>query len=391
MKKHRLWYIAAVAAMFVVYIIANRKEALVFLGALILVPIVLALIQIAAVSSLTIECDMKKSCRVRKKIPLVLKLEKKSFFPIGAVKLNVTVKNNMYNEETEHEIFLQPSGGKKMEFQYPIKLEDCGSVRTTVNYADLYDLLGLLRIRKNIDQTMETLVFPADIRLVTELERRPETQTFGEYYDQNRKGQDVSEMSGLRDYAEGDSLGSIHWKLSGKLDELVVREFGYPSNYNILILYDIMKNCNGQEIINQRNNAVLALTAALSYSMVELNLEHNVGRVTDGELNTMPVYSRSTHEQMVLNLVCRPATENIQNGDAIYHFLRQDRSNEYTKIIYITPEYEEGSVQQLSRDADITVIKVVQGMEGAYVDTPGYSVIPVDSEKYREKVHSIVI
>ena len=94
---------------------------------------------------------------------------------------------------------------------------------------------------------------------------------------------------------------------------------------------------------------------------------------------------------MVLNLICRPVTESTQNGDVIYHFIRQVRRNEYTKVIYITPEYEEGAVQQLSREADVTVIKVTQGMEGTYVDTPGYSVIPVDSEQYREKVHSIVI
>ena len=31
-------------------------------------------------------------------------------------------------------------------------------------------------------------------------------------------------------------LGSIHWKLSSKLDNLIVREFAYPANYSVLIL-----------------------------------------------------------------------------------------------------------------------------------------------------------
>ena len=57
MKKHRLWYITIVTVMLAVYIIANRKEALVFMGGLILVPVVLALIHAGAVSSLTIECN----------------------------------------------------------------------------------------------------------------------------------------------------------------------------------------------------------------------------------------------------------------------------------------------------------------------------------------------
>ena len=391
MKKHRLWYGAVVFAAFVIYILANRREALIFLAALFFVPLILGLIQFGAMEGLNMTCSIRSGCTVKSRIPLVIKIKKKNSLPAGAIHCFVTVENLMYKEKTEREIILQPSGKKEMEFQYFIEMEDCGSVRTTVEYADFYDLPGLFSIHKIYNRVMETLVYPAEIRLVAELDRRPETTTFGDFYDQNRKGQDVSEVSGLRDYTEGDSLGSIHWKLSGKLDELVVREFGYPSNYRVLILYDMMKEYNGETIVNQRNNAVLALTSALSYSMVELNLEHNVGRVTDGEFHSLPVYSKSTHEQVLLNLLCRPVAQNNEKGDAIYHFLRHDLRKEYTKIIYITPEYEESAVRQLSRDADVTVIKVIQGAETSYVDTAGYSVIPVDSEKYREKVHSIVI
>ena len=391
MKKHRLWYGMTVAASFAIYIIANRWEALVFLAVLIMMPIILGLIQILAMNGLEMEYILGTGCTVRNKIPLTLKIKKNNSLPIGPVHLQISIHNLMFQEEAEHQIILQSSGKKELEFQYMIKMEDCGSVRTTVQSVEFFDLTGLLCIFQKQEQIMETLVYPAEIPLVAKLERRPETTTFGDFYDQNRKGQDVSEVSGLRDYAEGDSLGSIHWKLSGKLDQLVVREFGYPSNYQVLILYDMMKEYSGQKIANQRNNAVLALTSALSYSMVELNLEHNVGRVTDGEFHSIPVYSRATHEQMLVNLICRPVSENNEKGDAVYHFLRQDLKKEFTKIIYITPEYEESAVRQLSRDADITVVKVVQGTDGSFVDTPGYAVIPVDAEHYREKVHSIVI
>lgn len=391
MKKHRLWYGVTVVMSLAIYIIANRREALVFLAALIMMPIILGLIQILAMNGLEMEYTLGTGCIVRNRIPLIIRIKKNNSLPVGPVHLLISVHNLMFDEGTEHEIILQPSGKKELEFQYMIKMEDCGSVRTTIQSAEFFDLTGLLCIFRKQEQIRETLVYPAEIHLVTELERRPETSTFGDYYDQNRKGQDVSEVSGLRDYAEGDSLGSIHWKLSGKLDQLVVREFGYPSNYRVLILYDMMKEYSGQPIANQRNNAVLALTSALSYSMVELNLEHNVGRVTDGEFHSIPVYSRTTHEQMLLNLICRPVSENNEKGDAVYHFLRQDLKKEFTKIIYITPEYEESAVRQLSRDADITVVKVVQGTDGSFVDTSGYAVIPVDAEHYREKVHSIVI
>ena len=269
-------------------------------------------------------------------------------------------------------------------------MENCGSVRLTVLYVKCFDLLGLFCWTKPGSAQQEVLVYPAELQLNTQLLRRPETIISGELYDQNRKGQDVSEVSGLRDYAEGDSLGSIHWKLSSKLDNLVVREFGYPSNYNILILYDLKSSSGEDEISNQRNDAVLAFTSALSRSMVERNLEHNVGCASGGEMQNFPVYSLATCDQMVLNILCRPVPK--ENGeDSMYRFLQEDIRQKYTKLVYITPDYEESSARQLSRELDLTIIQITQGSGKEYMATHGYSVIPVDADTYQKKAHNIVI
>ena len=252
-----------------------------------------------------------------------------------------------------------------------------------------YDHLGIFCWTRPGASQKEVLVYPAQLQLNTQLLRRPETIISGELYDQNRKGQDVSEVSGLREYEKGDSLGSIHWKLSSKIDTLVVREFGYPANYNILVLYNVMAIFGENEISNQRNDAVLAFTSALSRSMVERNLEHNVGCAA-GELQDFPVYSLATCEQMVLNLLCRPVHE--KNGrDSLYRFLQTDIRRKYTKIIYITPEYEESAARQLSRELDLTIIQVNQDDGKEYMATEGYSVIPVDAETYQKKAYNIVL
>lgn len=391
MRAHRIWYGAAVIAALIIYIISNRRESLVFLCCVVVIPLVLFLVEILAMRSVTLECDMKKSCCVRQEIPLSIRVKRKNRLPYGMIRVDLTVENVMYNEKRDKILFLQPSEKKEMEFSYPVKMEDCGNVKVEIKDARCYGLMGIFCRRIPVDKVMDILVYPAQLRLNTQLVRRPETVMFGELYDQCRKGQDVSEVSGLRDYVAGDSLGSIHWKLSGKVDSLIVREFGYPSNYNILILYELARKINGQEIINQRNNAVLALTTALSYSMIELNLEHNVGRVIDGEYQTLPVYSMESHEDMSLSLLCRPITEDESRGSAICHFLHGAMRSDYTKMIYITPEYDETAVRQLSREIDLTVIQVTAGGEMHYTEGGGYSVIPVDASHYRERVHNIVI
>lgn len=186
-------------------------------------------------------------------------------------------------------------------------------------------------------------------------------------------------------------LGSIHWKLSSKLDNLIVREFAYPANYSVLILYDVMKHTDGTVIDTERNNAVLALTAALSESLIRMGLEHTVGSIAGGDYQDLPVYSMETQEQMVYHLLYRPVAEKRNTGDTMYHFLRSNLKNTYTKLVYITPEYEESVIRQAAREVNLTMIPVVSQAESSYVDAREYTVLPVDAEKYREQIHHMII
>ena len=170
-----------------------------------------------------------------------------------------------------------------------------------------------------------------------------------------------------------------------------MRDFGYPSNYTVLVLYDMMKNVDEMRISNQHNNAILAVTNEVSYRLMELHVEHNVGRVFSGDIQILPVYSIASHEKMIYQLLCRPIAKKENRGDTIYHFLQGNMRGEYTKIVYITTEYEERTVRQLAREIDLTVIQIVDGADNVFVDTSGYSVIAVDAGNYKERVHNIAI
>ncbi len=391
MYKHRICYGAAVVAALLIYIISNRSEALAVLLCTILVPLLSLGAALFSLNGFVLESRIRSSCHVKQQLPLKIKVRKNNRGPLGRIQLKILVENTMYGEQKEQQVILCTSEKKETSFQHLIRMENCGSERITIVHVKCYDLLGLFCWKKPGTAQQEVLVYPAELQLNTRFTRRPETIISGELYDQNRKGQDVSEVSGLRNYEKGDSLGRIHWKLSSKLDELVVREFGYPSNYSILILYDLMRKFGEKEISNECNDAVLAMTAAVSHSMVERNFEHNVGCVTDGKMQNFPVYSLATYEQMVLNLICHPVLKKDNSGDSIYHFLQEDFRQRYTKIIYITSEYEESSVRQLSREVDMTIIQVSENSEKEYMSAEGYSVIPINADTYQKKMHNIEI
>lgn len=391
MRRHRIGYGAIILAALVLYILANRGEMLLLLAGLILLPLVFLGIQLLAMRSFSLTCKMRETCLMGQELPLRMQLRRKSRLPLGAVAVQIGTENILYQEKQEQVVFLQPSENESMEFSHLIRMADCGTVRTTVYEARCLDLLGLFCWKKKVGVQMETMVYPAQLKLQVQLARRPETTITGELYDQNRKGQDVSEVAALREYREGDSPGSIHWKLSMKLDTLIVREFGYPSNYSVLVLYDMMKYADGIRVPNAHNDAVLAFTAAVSRGMMELHLEHNVGRIYEGDYQELPVYSVHTWEDMVRNLLCRPIAEQENAQDVVFPFLRNSLKRKYTKLIFITPNCEDSLVRQLSKELDLTVIQVGDGSESVYVDAAGYSVISVDAKHCQEEIHTIVI
>lgn len=391
MWRYRIPYLAVICAAATAYVLADRSEALFFLVILILLPLLSALLEHFALKSLSLSCRLKGSCRLGQKMGIRFRVKRKHALPLGAICMDVLFDNRLFREKQKVELVLCSGESRDMTFYYRYSGDNCGRVRVTAGDIACYDVLGLFCWKKKIDLEEDFVIYPPELSLHMELSRRPETKNVGELYDPYKKGQDVNEVSNLREYAPGDALHSIHWKLSSKMDKLIVREFGYPSNYNTVILYEVMKESSAGPIHNQCNNAVLALTVNVSYGLMERNVKHNVGRVFEGKVQTVPVQSVSAHELMEAGLLAMPMAEQGNLAGTVDIFLTENSKNEYTKVIYITPVYEEGALKPLVQAVDLTVIHVLRGKNVGYTASADYTIIPVDADTYQEHLHSMVI
>ena len=57
-------------------------------------------------------------------------------------------------------------------------------------------------------------------------------------YDDLRPGYDPSELFDVREFQNGDRLQSVHWKLSARTDELMVKENSLPKACAVAIVAD---------------------------------------------------------------------------------------------------------------------------------------------------------
>ena len=102
-----------------------------------------------------------------------------------------------------------------------------------------------------------------------------------------RPGGGPGEDYDLRDYRPGDPLRSVHWKLSSKRDELVVRETLEPRQTTLVLTYD---HFGAPAALDQ----TFARLCALSWALLERGRPHHIqwasptgggveGRLVDSE------------------------------------------------------------------------------------------------------------
>lgn len=164
-----------------------------------------------------------------------------SIFPLVNVNLNLNFANTFYGNTGSHMLNIPVRAKKDTDIIYPIVMEYCGRFQIEVTELVLIDVLGVCEIKLPVNETAECLVFPKGA------ERNKEAgqiylRGVTEAMESKEKGYDFSDISGIREYIPGDKLQNIHWKLSVKKDELMVKERVSVSAQQLNVLVDTANN-----------------------------------------------------------------------------------------------------------------------------------------------------
>ena len=155
-----------------------------------------------------------------------------SFLPLIRPRVRLGWTNQLTGESGESKLTL--TARKPAELMVPAA--HCGRLVCRVEGARCCDLLGLfpLPLPGKPQAALLSLPLPTEALLPEELDS-PRT---GGVVLKPRPGGGPGEDYDLRDYRPGDPLRSVHWKLSSKKDELVVRETLEPQQAAIVVTYD---------------------------------------------------------------------------------------------------------------------------------------------------------
>ena len=103
------------------------------------------------------------------------------------------------------------------------------------------------------------------------------TQNFygeSDVYEEHSPGYDNSELFQVREYRAGDRLQNIHWKLTAKQEELMVKEHSLPKACPVLLFLNYYPKTGKRERL--RLLKFIETAASLSFSIMDAGCPHYV-------------------------------------------------------------------------------------------------------------------
>lgn len=267
MLRCRILYALALAAGALFYIFYTGYLSLYLAVLLLALPFLSLAVSLPGMLGCTARTEAERG-RLRRgeKAVFSVRLTARGRMPAARVTVKWRLENQLTGErQTGRERLAGHSAGRVLRREEACP--HCGCVRFQVTGLWVCDLLGLFSLRRPLPAAAQVLVLP------TLLPPEPVRELAGRRQEgvqmRPRPGGGPGEDYDLRPYRPGDPLRSVHWKLSSKLEDLVVRETLEPRHAVILLTLD--RFGTPEEL-----DAVLARLEAVSRSLLERELPHYV-------------------------------------------------------------------------------------------------------------------
>jgi len=266
---------------------------------------------------------------------LHVKLNNKSKLPVFCMQCKVTCENILTGEKTEQKIIMNagPSGKSVKEIQLSDK--NCGYVHAKVSDVCIYDMFMIFSGKRTVTAESGSYIMP-QISPISIDERVLHAYNMESYqYSSYQKGNDPSETFGIREYIEGDSPKTIHWKLTGKTGDLVVRELGLPVENSILLLMD-KRLTEGEELSPELRAGAAELFLSISNTLIEKGIGHSVAWM---DYRKGVFIMKHIENQQELWAVTGNLMESPYNEDRLstpVHYIEKGGYQKFASYFYVT-------------------------------------------------------
>lgn len=206
---------------------------------------------------------------VGEKIIVEYKIKNNSIFHIPYIKVKNIITKKLSNE-IPIEVVSNLEAKSTFVHREEITMKRRGYYEIGEIELSIKDVFGIFPLKKTFSDKTSILIYPEAIDLNTF--QIPRVGQLGNLLINDPIFQDKSRISSLRDYKEGDSIKSIHWKLWPKLDSLVVKEYENRGNTSVAVFIDNYKESYKNDIDRRLEDKIVDI----SVSIINYYLEQHI-------------------------------------------------------------------------------------------------------------------
>lgn len=368
---NKITYIVSVVLLLVVFVLTANAAALAAALALIAMPVITVVACRASVASLKIGFELPRSCVVDSPLVLRMTLDRPALFR-GRVELVFSVRNLLTGALTTYPVSLAPAASRPAEFNLELDSSICGARVIALDTARLVDEMGFTSLALDGVSYRETFtVYPQVVDIQVDPRQSASASLEGVSYDPHRSGQDPSEVFDLRSYREGDSVRSIHWKLSTRFDDVLVREASRPQDHAIAILFGIFARDFEESERPQVLSTALGLTASVSLSLMRLGYHHVVVATGGSALTAYPVDNRRGFNEMLDALASTPLAQGYPKSREQYSRIMTNKG--ISKTVLVTAGVDDATFIDVGKTTDLSVLHISDSVQSYSVERgPSY-------------------
>ncbi len=241
---------------------------------------------------------------------ILFKMNKRSIFPFKNMEYVLKFKNQYDNEYMRLTAWMDLSERKKQVAHIYLGKLGCGYYDFMIESVVLYDMFGFssLRLGKKCflnEQGLSMIVLPAVSDVLVEEEKLC-VMTWEEAED--CFGEEVTntglERYEIREFTNGDKLNRIHWKLSSKKDELMVREGRTEYDTMSYVFFDLCDDEDMDEMFTEKAS-LSAKILSMGYPLYVAWMEYHPG-VGNLVLKRQLVTSMDQLQNTIMELMACP-------------------------------------------------------------------------------------
>lgn len=204
---------------------------------------------------------------------LCIQLVNPTRFPVMRLHGKVLTENQLNRQKQKLSVTTWLPAKKKQCVTLGIGSGYSGRLRIAIPSVMLYDCFGLIGIRCKTNAVYHVTVQPNTFAIQLTLHQMSNSLQESDIYSQERPGPDLTETFQIREYVPGDSMRQVHWKLSNKLDKMIVRDSALPVVQNVLVFWERTGESGDAACIDAQAEVIVSLCRAL----LEQSIQFTVG------------------------------------------------------------------------------------------------------------------